>query len=102
MDRRQFIAAGTAAASVPAMAAGLPDVVVVGAGAFGGWTALVLRERGYRVTLLDAYGVGNSRASSGDESRHLRAGYDDRGVYSEWASRAFAEWKRREQEFGKT
>lgn len=102
MDRRQFIAASTAAAASPAMAAGLPDVVVVGAGAFGGWIALVLRERGYRVTLLDAYGVGNSRASSGDESRHLRAGYDGRGLYSEWAFRAMAEWKAREKEFGKT
>lgn len=102
MDRRQFIAAGTAAAAAPAVAAGLPDIVVVGAGAFGGWTALVLRERGHRVTLLDAYGVGNSRASSGDESRHLRAGYDGRGLYSEWAFRAMAEWKARENEFGKS
>ena len=102
MDRRQFIAASTAAASSPALAGGLPDVVVVGAGAFGGWTALVLRERGYRVTLLDAYGVGNSRASSGDESRHLRAGYDGRGLYSEWAVRAMTEWKAREREFGKS
>jgi sarcosine oxidase len=105
MDRRRFLAATaavTAAAEAPALAAGLPDIVVVGAGAFGGWTALVLRERGYRVTLLDAYGVGNSRASSGDESRHLRAGYDGRGVYSEWAFRAMAEWKAREKEFGKT
>ncbi len=105
MDRRQFIAATASAAVLEngsvALAAGLPDVVVVGAGAFGGWTALVLRERGYKVTLLDAYGVGNSRASSGDESRHLRAGYDDRAVYSDWAFRAMAEWKAREREFGK-
>lgn len=105
MDRRKFLAgtaAVTAAAEAPGLAASLPDIVVVGAGAFGGWTALVLRERGHRVMLLDAYGVGNSRASSGDESRHLRAGYDGRGVYSEWAFRAMAEWKAREKEFGKT
>jgi sarcosine oxidase len=106
MDRRHFLAATVSAAALdgaaPALAAGLPDIVVVGAGAFGGWTALVLRERGHRVTLLDAYGVGNSRASSGDESRHLRAGYDDREVYSDWAFRAMTEWKAREKEFGKT
>jgi len=106
MDRRKFLTAAASAAAFEkvgsASAATLPDVVVVGAGAFGGWTALVLRERGYKVTLLDAYGVGNSRASSGDESRHLRAGYDDRAVYSDWAFRAMAEWKRREQEFGKS
>lgn len=106
MDRREFLAASVSVAALEkagtAAAAALPDVVVVGAGAFGGWTALVLRERGYKVTLLDAYGVGNSRASSGDESRHLRAGYDDRGIYSDWAFRAMAEWKRREQEFGRS
>ncbi|HVW74772.1 MAG TPA: FAD-dependent oxidoreductase [Rhizomicrobium sp.] len=104
MDRREFLAASVLAAleTASSAAASLPDVVVIGAGAFGGWTALVLRERGYKVTLLDAYGVGNSRASSGDESRHLRAGYEDRDLYSEWAFQAMAEWKHREQEFGRS
>ena len=37
-----------------------PRVAVVGAGAFGGWAALVLRERGYNVTLVDAYGPGTT------------------------------------------
>jgi glycine/D-amino acid oxidase-like deaminating enzyme len=114
MDRREFLsstAATTATAVIaeaaqaqpsPAIRAGLPDIVVVGAGAFGGWTALTLRERGHRVTLLDAYGAGNPRASSGDESRHLRAGYDDREIYSDWAFRAMALWKEREKEFGRS
>ncbi|MGH7711587.1 MAG: FAD-dependent oxidoreductase [Gemmatimonadaceae bacterium] len=31
-------------------------VVVVGAGAFGGWTALELARRGTMVTLIDAWG----------------------------------------------
>ena len=35
-----------------------PHVAVVGAGAFGGWTALHLLRRGARVTLLDAWGAG--------------------------------------------
>jgi glycine/D-amino acid oxidase-like deaminating enzyme len=43
-----------------------PDVVVVGLALFGVWTALLLRERGHEVTLLDAYGPGNSRSASGD------------------------------------
>ena len=34
------------------------DVVVVGAGAFGGWTALYLQEMGVAVTLIDQYGAG--------------------------------------------
>ena len=38
------------------------DVAVIGAGAFGGWTALYLREMGLSVMLIDAYGPGNARA----------------------------------------
>ena len=38
-----------------------PDVVVVGAGSFGMWTALNLQRLGARVTVVDAYGAGNSR-----------------------------------------
>ncbi len=48
------------------------DVVVVGAGVFGAWTALHLRRSGRTVALLDAYGAGNNRSSSGGESRILR------------------------------
>ena len=46
-----------------------PDVVVVGAGVFGVWTAYHLNHLGVKVTLLDAYGPGNSRASSGGEHK---------------------------------
>jgi len=45
-----------------------PSVVVVGAGAFGGWTALHLLRQGASVTLIDTWGPGNSRASSGGET----------------------------------
>lgn len=53
-------------------------VIVVGAGAFGGWTALALLRAGMRVTLIDAWGAGNARASSGGETRVIRAVYGDR------------------------
>src|SRR5882757_11053905 len=46
-----------------------PHIAVIGAGAFGGWTALYLLRGGARVTLFDAWGPGNSRASSGGETR---------------------------------
>ena len=59
------------------------SVVVIGAGAFGAWTALHLREMGHTVTLVDAYGPGNSRATSGDETRQVRCGYGDRELYSD-------------------
>jgi len=72
-------------------------VVVVGAGAFGGWTGLYLRRRGARVTLLDAWGPGNSRASSGGETRVIRATYGPRGIYTRMAVRALALWKEHER-----
>ena len=77
------------------------DAVVVGAGAFGAWTALSLVERGARVTLVDANGPGNLLGSSGGESRNLRAAYGDRLVYTRWAMRALTLWQRREAEFGR-
>ena len=73
---------------------------MVGGGAFGAWTALHLREMGHSVTLLDAYGPGNSRATSGDETRQIRCGYGDRELYSRSALRAFTAWRARQEEFG--
>lgn len=74
-------------------------VVVVGAGAFGGWTALQLLRRGAKVTLLDAWGPGNSRSSSGDESRVLRGTYA-REVYTKMVARARELWKESERRWG--
>ena len=42
---------------------------VIGAGAFGAWTALNLQQSGAGVALIDQYGPGNSRATSGGETR---------------------------------
>ena len=73
------------------------DVVVVGAGAFGAWTAHHLAEAGARVTLVDAYGPGNSRSSSGDESRILRCGYGPDEIYSRFARRSREQWRELEE-----
>jgi len=70
-----------------------PHIAVIGAGAFGGWTALHLLERGAQVTLLDAWGPGNSRASSGGETRIMRAAYGPDQPYTEMASRAMTLWQ---------
>lgn len=68
------------------------DAAVIGAGAFGAWCALELRRAGKSVILLDAYGAGNSRSSSGDESRIIRTGYGVQEIYTRWAMRSLAMW----------
>src|SRR5262245_21897745 len=68
-------------------------IAVIGAGAFGGWTALELRKRGAAVTLIDAWGPGNARASSGGETRLIRATYGSRAIYSAMAMRSLQLWR---------
>lgn len=76
----------------------VPSVVVVGAGAFGGWSALQLAQRGANVTLLDAWGPGNSRASSGGETRTIRATYGPaQALYTKMVARALRLWQEFEQ-----
>lgn len=67
-------------------------VVVIGAGAFGSWTALWLRRRGASVTLVDQYGPGNSLSSSGDESRVTRSAHGADDLYPRWQRRALSQW----------
>jgi sarcosine oxidase len=69
------------------------DVAVVGAGVFGAWTAYWLRQSGKHVKLIDGYGGGNSRSSSGDESRIIRMGYGSDEIYSRSAWRSLQLWK---------
>jgi monomeric sarcosine oxidase len=66
---------------------------VIGAGAFGAWTAHHLSRAGARVTLVEAYGPGHSRSSSGDESRILRYGYGTDEIYSRFARRSREQWR---------
>lgn len=88
-------AAATPRASRPA-ALGSSRVIVVGAGIWGSYTALELAKRGAQVTLLDQYGPGNSRSTSGDETRGIRSSYGDRAGSSElwtrWAREAIQRW----------
>lgn len=70
-----------------------PHIAVIGAGAFGGWTALYLLRRGARVTLLDAWGPGNARSSSGGDTRIMRRTYGPDQPYTKMASDAMRLWK---------
>src|SRR5687768_11870506 len=76
------------------------DVAVIGAGVFGAWTAYSLRRAGARVLLVDAYGPGNSRASSGGESRIIRLGYGPDEIYTRSAQRSLALWNQLFEEIG--
>ncbi len=95
--RSLLIGAGGAVVS-PAILKAAPlgskaHVAVVGAGVFGSWTAEYLRRAGHRVTLIDAWGPANARASSGGESRMTRAGYGKDAIYSKMAFDSLREWK---------
>lgn len=69
------------------------DVAVIGAGVFGAWTAWHLAKRGKRVALIEAYGPGHSRASSGGETRIIRMGYGADELYTRWSQRSLVQWK---------
>jgi sarcosine oxidase len=107
-------AGATAAADVPGLVhkrrspfigGSSADVVVVGGGAWGGWTSLYLRQMGAKVTMVDAYGPGNARSTSGDESRGVRSSYGDRTESPElwmlWAREAMNRWKQFDADWGR-
>lgn len=69
------------------------DVAVIGAGVFGSWTAYQLNRAGAEVVLVDPYGPGNTRASSGGESRIIRMGYGPDEIYTRMAQRSLGLWQ---------
>ncbi len=69
------------------------DVVVVGAGVFGSWTAWHLAKRKLKVLVLDAYGPAHARASSGGETRIIRMSYAADEIYTRWSQRSLVQWK---------
>lgn len=124
IDRREFLKAATAGAGLVAAGATpvaadaatpdpeprrapfvrsgqIPDIVVVGAGNFGAWTAMNLQRSGASVTLLDQYGPANSKSASGGETRGVRSSYGDREVglqWARWAIRSMQKWKEWDEE----
>lgn len=75
-------------------------IAVIGAGAFGGWTSLMLLRKGFKVTLIDQWGPGNSRSSSGGETRLMRCIYGSNPFYTAMANRAYTLWQENEPELG--
>lgn len=86
--------AGSASVAARARTARGWDMIVVGAGVFGAWTAWNLQRRGHKVLLLDAWGAAHSRSSSGGETRLIRTEYGGNELYTNWAWESLAEWHR--------
>jgi len=78
------------------------DVAVIGAGSFGSWSAWHLSRAGASVLLLDAWGPGHSRSSSGGESRIIRMGYGADEIYTSMAMRSLAQWRALFERAGQT
>jgi monomeric sarcosine oxidase len=103
--RREFVkTAGTLASLAGLRAASAATAsggaVVVGAGVFGTWTAYHLLKAGRKVTLLDAYGPGSSRASSGGETRVIRMSYGPDEIYTRFSWRSLESWKELSRQLG--
>jgi sarcosine oxidase len=73
---------------------------IVGAGAFGAWTAHALHTRGWSVRIIEQHGPANSRASSGGETRIIRSGYGELSIYARWARQSLPEWLALEKRTG--
>lgn len=76
-------------------------IIVVGAGVFGAWSAWFLSHSDHAVTLVDAYGPANARASSADHSRVIRCGYGADEIYSRWARASLDDWRWLSRESGR-
>jgi sarcosine oxidase len=118
LDRRSFIKVAGAQAGLlaaapsvldaaltegraPGVSTRAPEVVVIGAGAWGGWTAYWLRQMGANVTIVDQYGPGNSRATSGDHSRGIRSSYPGNELWTSWAIESIKRWKKFDAEWSR-
>ena len=101
VTRRRLLLAGAGAALAASTARSLAvqpardrwDVIVVGAGVFGAWTARRLQDAGRSVLLVDAWGPAHARASSGGESRLTRGAYGGDEVYTRMALDSLPEWR---------
>jgi sarcosine oxidase len=76
------------------------DLLVIGAGTMGAWTALHAVRGGRNVVLIDAYGAGHSRATSGDETRIIRSSHGADAYYTRWARTAREAWQALGEEVG--
>ena len=76
--------------------------IIVGAGINGVVTALELKERGHRVTLIDPGPLPHPLAASTDISKAVRSCYGADETYTALAERAILGWRAWNDQFGET
>ncbi len=69
------------------------DLVVVGAGVIGVWTAIRAAEAGRSVVIVEALGIGDPRSTSGEETRITRASHGSDAFYPVWSRTALERWR---------
>ena len=74
--------------------------VIVGAGTFGASLAWTLARAGEEVVLVEQFEPGDTRATSGGESRLIRCGHGADELYTASARRARTLWRELEAETG--
>jgi glycine/D-amino acid oxidase-like deaminating enzyme len=75
-------------------------VVIVGAGTFGASLAWIVAGRGDEVVLVDQFAPGDTRATSGGETRLIRCSHGADADYTAMARRARTLWRELEAESG--
>ena len=76
------------------------SIVIVGAGVFGLTAALELRERGWRVSVIDPGPVPTPTAASTDLSKVVRMDYGTDELWTELGRRSLARWAEWNRESG--
>ena len=80
----------------------MAELIVVGAGTMGAWTALHAARSGRDTTLVDAFGAGHPRATSGDETRIIRSSHGADELYPRWSRDSRDAWRELGEEEGES
>ncbi|XP_069135743.1 peroxisomal sarcosine oxidase-like isoform X2 [Argopecten irradians] len=73
------------------------DVIVVGAGIVGSYTAYHSCRAGKSTCLLEQFPLPNTRGSSHGQSRTIRSAYGDKEYYTKMMTKAFRMWRQLEE-----
>ena len=77
-----------------------PDLLVVGAGAMGAWTAFWGRGQALRQRSWTPTAWGHPRATSGDETRIIRSAHGRDALYPGWSRQSLRDWREFGEEWG--